>query len=378
MAQTSFIGNIITPFETIEKSQITIENGKITYIGEPLTFEGKVMDFSDCYIVPGLIDVHVHGALGRDIMDCSTKSIEILSNHLAGGGVTGFLATTYSAPQEQLLETLKIIQLAHVSGAKLLGAHLEGPFINKNKRGAQNLSSIREPNLDEIQRLLEEFDEIVKMITLAPETDGALNAIRFLDGRGIVISAGHTNATFNETIKAIDAGLNHATHLYNGMRVFHHREPGVVGATLIDDRVSVELIADGVHVHPAALKFAILTKGIAGIVLVSDCIKPAGLPDGEYVVGGSKVKLKGGYCTLQDGTIAGSTIRLNQAIKYLVEEVGFKITEVLQMMTWNPAKLLGLKNKGQLMVGWDADLTVLDKDYAVKLTLVSGRNVYES
>jgi N-acetylglucosamine-6-phosphate deacetylase len=378
MAQTSLIGNIITPFETIEKSQITIENGKITYIGEPLSFEGKVMDFSDCYIVPGLIDVHVHGALGRDIMDCSTKSIEILSNHLAGGGVTGFLATTYSAPQEQLLETLKIIQLAHVNGAKLLGAHLEGPFINKNTRGAQNLSSIREPNLDEIQRILEAFDEIVKMITLAPETDGALNAIRFLDGRGIVISAGHTNATFNETIKAIDAGLNHASHLYNGMRGFHHREPGVVGATLTDDRVSVELIADGFHVHPAALKLAILTKGIAGIVLVSDCIKPAGLPDGEYMVGRSKVKLKGGYCTLEDGTIAGSTIRLNQAIKYLVEEVGFKITEVLQMMTWNPAKLLGLKKKGQLMVDWDADLTVLDKDYAVKLTMVSGRNVYES
>ena len=380
MGQVNFLGEIVTPLKTIHNGQVFIENGKISYIGEVKETEGKVIDCGDNIIAPGFVDIHIHGAIGYDAIELSIDALDQISRFLAEGGVTGFLSTTYSTSHEELIKTLQGLEKVRdhgTTGAQLLGVHLEGPYISQNKRGAQNPSAIRNPDINELEEIIDQYGDLVKIVTLAPELDGAVEAIQFLKKRNIVVSAGHTEANYDVTSAAIDAGLSHGSHLFNGMKSFHHREPGVVGALLTDSRVTVELIADGVHLHPTALRLAVKAKGVNNSVLVSDCIKTAGLPDGEYFVSGSKVLMKDGICMLQDGTLAGSIIRLNQAVQ-LMTKTGFTISEAVQMASTNPARILGLTTIGRLEKGCDADLVVLNRNFDVKLTMVKGSIVYEA
>ena len=380
MGQINLIGEIVTPFKAILNGQVIIENEKISYIGEGKETDGKVIDCGDNIIAPGFVDIHIHGAMGHDVMEPSIDALDRISRFLAEGGVTGFLLTTYSISHEELMKTLHGLDKVRehgTTGAQLLGVHLEGPYISKHKRGAQHKSAIRNPDINELEEIIDRYGDMVKMVTLAPELDGVIEAIQFLKKRNIVVSAGHTEAKYDETMAAFDAGLSHGSHLFNGMKSFHHREPGVVGALLTDSRATVELIVDGIHLHPATLRLTVNAKGVRNSVLVSDCIKPAGLPDGEYFVNDSKVVMNDGICMLPDRTLAGSIIRLNQAVQ-LMTKAGFTIAEAVQMASTNPARVLGLTSIGRLEKGCDADLVVLNRNFDVKLTMVQGRIVHET
>ncbi len=361
----------------INRGQLEIRGNKISYVGPEKNPTGHVVDFGENLITPGFIDLHIHGAMGYDFMDPSDEALETISIYLAMGGVTGFLATTYTSGHSQTLRAVKnLAKSPPLHGARLLGIHLEGPYINHEKKGAQSKEHIRKPVLKELKELINAGNGLIKVITLAPEIDDSYEVIEYLSNQGIIVSAGHTNATFTEAKKAMDKGLCHVSHLFNGMRGFHHREPGIVGAALTDGRVSVELIADGLHLHPGALRLAGLLKGPSRTVLISDSIRPAGLKEGEYWVGDNKVFLKNNELRLPEGALAGSNIRLNQAIKTMVQDAGFSLTETIQMVTETPCRVLGLSPyKGRLEKGSDADITVIDWNFKVKETWIDGVRV---
>jgi N-acetylglucosamine-6-phosphate deacetylase len=374
-------GTLVTPFEMISDGQLEMENSAIAYVGSERSYGGEIVDYKGDLVCPGFIDIHVHGGAGVDTMDSDPEALIRLSTYLAAGGVTGFLATTHTAPLKELKSALRRVEAAHkmdAPGAHILGAHVEGPFISQEKKGAQDGGSVRRVTEKELDAIYKASGGTIKIMTLAPETQDALSAADWLVEKGVVAAAGHTNATYEDTLRAFDRGFTHLSHFYNGMRCFHHREPGVVGAGLTDDRVNLELVADGVHVHPAALRLALLAKSPTKIALVSDSIKPAGLPDGEHNFGGRTFHVRGRSITLEDGVIAGSGIRINDAVRIMVEEAGATLTDAVQMASSTPARILGLTpRKGELLEGSDADVTVLNWNYKVLRTIVSGNTVYK-
>ncbi len=383
MPETTIIkGTLVTPHRVIHRGQVIIEGEKITEVGPDNSgAHGWVMDFRDGIVAPGLVDLHVHGGGGHDVMDASDDSLNRLSLFLAAGGVTSFLATTYTAPWEETLAAARAVRGADekgVEGAEVVGLHLEGPYINPKYRGSQSADYIRRPNKEELEEVYREAGAALKIVTLAPEVDGALEAVAWLSSKGVVPSAGHTDATYGEMMAAVESGLTHAAHLFNGMRPFHHREPGAVGAALADPRVCVELIADGVHLHPASLSLTARLKGAQKTALVSDSIPPAGLPDGDYSLGDERVHVLNGRCLLDSGAPAGSAIRLSDAVREAVGRTGLTIAEAVEMASTTPAKVAGLADrKGRLEPGMDADLVVLDGGFNVLMTMVGGRVVYE-
>lgn len=376
-------GIVVTPFETIPGGVVVVEDGKIVHVGvgDEAEFSGRVYDFGDGYVVPGFIDLHIHGGAGFDVMEASARATEGLAGYLAAGGVTSFLPTSCSAPLENLLATARTVKASikrGTPGAEVLGLHLEGPYLNPARSGAQNKAYLRSPNIDEVAEIQREAGGAVRMITLAPEMEGALEMAAVLGSGGCVLSAGHTDATYNEMEAAVDAGFRHVSHLFNAMRPFHHRDPGVVGEALADGRVTVDVIADGRHLHPAALMLAATTKGAGKMALVSDSIMLAGLPEGEYPFGDQTVRLRGRRCLLESGVLAGSTIRLCEAVGNMVELAGIPVAEAVEMASSTPARIIGVDDrKGCLKPGMDADLTVLKRNFSVLLTMVGGEIVYE-
>jgi len=374
-------GNVLTPREQIGGGSVVVEDGRIAEVSEGKAPQGRVLDFEGCYVVPGFVDIHVHGGAGEDVMDASDGGLDRLSLFLAAGGVTSFLATTNTDSHERTLKAVREIGEAAkrgTRGARLLGLHMEGPYISMERSGAQNRAHIRLPALDELGQASLEAGGSLRMVTLAPEVDGALEAVRWLASRGIVPAAGHTDATYDEARAGIEAGIRHASHLFNGMRSLHHREPGLVGAALDDERVTVELIADCYHIHPAVLRIVARLKGAGRTALVSDSIAAAGLPDGDYSLGGMKVAVRHGKSLLESGTLAGSTIRLCDAVRNMVEKADVPLREAVEMASTTPARVAGAADrKGSIAPGMDADITVLDRGLSVMLTMVEGRVVYE-
>lgn len=375
-------GVVFTPLETIPEGLVVVEDGKISYIGEDRAkASGQIYDYGDSFIAPGFIDLHVHGGAGFNVMDASPRAIDGVAEYLAAGGVTSFLPTTYSAPLKDLLEVACAVGMSMErgrAGAEVLGLHLEGPYLNPVRRGAQNAAYIRPPSIEEFIEMQREAGGAVRIVTLAPELEGALDMARGLRLSGVVPSAGHTDATYDEMVEAFDAGFRHVAHLFNAMRPFHHRDPGAAGAALADERVTVEVIADGLHLHPSVLRLVAEAKGAGYTALVSDSIMPSGLPDGEYSFGDQRVILKGGRCLLESGVLAGSTIRLCDAVRNMVELAGVPITEAVEMASSTPARIIGLADrKGRLQQGMDADLTIFDHGFSILLTMVGGRVVYE-
>ncbi len=374
-------GNVLTPREQIGGGSVVVEDGRIAEVSEGKAPQGRVLDFEGCYVVPGFVDIHVHGGAGEDVMDASDGGLDRLSLFLAAGGVTSFLATTYTDSHERTLKAVREIGEAAkrgTRGARLLGLHMEGPYISMERSGAQNRAHIRLPALDELGQASLEAGGSLRMVTLAPEVDGALEAVRWLASRGIVPAAGHTDATYDEARAGIEDGIRHASHLFNGMRSLHHREPGLVGAALDDERVTVELIADCYHIHPAVLRIVARLKGAGRTALVSDSIAAAGLPDGDYSLGGMKVAVRHGKSLLESGTLAGSTIRLCDAVRNMVERADAPLREAVEMASTTPARVAGAADRrGSIAPGMDADITVLDRGLSVMLTMVEGRVVYE-
>ena len=330
-------------------------------------------------LIPGLIDCHIHGVANKDVMDGTEEAFIKISRALAIEGVTGFLATTMTADHDRIEKVLKLIPQAikNQEGAAMLGVHLEGPFISKAKMGAQHGVYAEQPDFQLIEQWQEMTEGAIKIVTLAPELSEALPFIQRICHRGIKVSIGHTNATYKETCVAIKAGCTQATHLFNAMRGIHQREPGAVSALLLSDDITAELIADGIHLHPAVIELAYRLKGKEKIMLVTDAMRAKCLGDGQYDLCGQEVSVHGGKATLPDGTLAGSTLHMPQAIKNMMQFSQCSLIDAINMASLNPARVLQLENnKGSIAVGKDADLVVFNPDLEVMLTMRCGREIF--
>lgn len=375
--------NIITPYEIRKDSNLVIENGKIEGIIEDKIESEKgydqIIDAKGEYLSPGFIDIHNHGNFGHDAMEGNFKALDSIGDFHVKNGVTSYLATTITAgfPEiKRALETVSAYMDREDPGlrAQVLGVYLEGPYFSMEKKGAQPPEYIKGPRVEEVREFIKASRNTIKVVALAPELDGAGEVIRYLKGEGIAVAAGHSMATFKEAREGIDRGISIATHLYNGMRDFNHREPGIIGAVLTDDRVVCELICDGVHLHPAAMDLAVRAKGKDGIILISDAMMAAGLEDGEYELGGQAVYVRDGTARLEGGSLAGSTLTLNRAVYNMVNLVNAKLEDAVRMATLNPARAIGVDNiKGSIEIGKDADLIIFNKKIEVLKVIIKGR-----
>lgn len=374
---------IYTPFELWDESCVLVSEGKIVGIKEQKEVdpsEYDIVNFKKSIIVPGFIDIHTHGVVGHDSMETDIKIFNTESKFYAKHGVTSFVPTTMAQSKKDTMLAIKTIREASylkMAGAKIIGIHLEGPYFNLEKKGAQPGKYIRDADLDELQDFMKASNNFVVIVSLAPEIEKALEAIRFLSGRGITISLGHTNATYEEANRGIDAGATHATHIFNGMRPYHHREPGVVGAVLLDNRVTCEVIADLIHLHPRTIELTYKLKGPDRMILVSDSMGATGLNDGNYQLGGEKVIVKDSVARLENGSLAGSTLTLDKALRNIVNVVGIPFKDALRMITYNPTREISLeRNIGSISIGKMADLVVLDELLKVKATFIEGKMVF--
>lgn len=378
-------GNLLTPNGILEDGAILMRDGKIAAIQKskdlPITAGAEITDAQGLFVSPGLIDTHTHGGVGFDFMTCSHPELNDILTWLPTTGVTSVLPTLSSSPFDQTLDT--VVRLAEAQhrlspGAAILGLHLEGPYLNPDKRGAQSLDSIRLPDRVEMQRLIVASGGAIRLVTLAPELAGAMDLIRYLIGEGIAVSAGHTNAGYEGMVKASQVGLSRVAHLYNGMAAFHHREPGIVGATFDLESIFVELILDGIHVHPAAARLALRAKGLNRIILITDATQAAGLGDGEYIrPGNRKIIVKDGSAQLESGVIAGSTLTMNRAVANAVKFLGLSLDQAVQIASRTVAESLNLSTKGSLAPGYDADVILIDDDVRVLAAFVAGRQVFQ-
>lgn len=383
MSRLVLIGSAVLEERIMEDAAIVMDGNQIIEIGTrsevKLLADDEIAAVEQGWIIPGLIDIHVHGSQGADVMDGSVEAIEQISQSLAAYGVTGFLATTMTDSMDNIRQAVKAVLAAKdqgLSGAVVLGVHLEGPWINRKYKGAQPEGAISVPSKEELLEMLALLRDDWKMVTLAPEINGGLDAIKLLAEKGVICSIGHTDATYNQVMEAIEQGASHGTHLFNAMRGLHHREPGTVGAILADSRLTCDLIADTIHVHPAAIKVVWDAKGRDKCMLISDGMSAVGMPEGEYELGGQRVLVRGCTAMLADGTLAGSRLTLNRAVETLVQHGGVDLTDAVYMASRGPAIKLGFSQKGSIRQGFDADLAVLNSNYSVDLTIVQGKVCY--
>lgn len=338
----------------------------------------EIIDAKGYYISPGFIDIHVHGCGGSDTMDGTLEDVKTISRNVCRNGVTAFLPTTMTMAKEKIYKALNAIRESMGSiaeGAKILGAHMEGPFINPKYKGAQNEKYIEKPDYD----FIKDYLDTIKIITLAPEMDEKYQFIKKVKkDTNIILSIGHTDATYEQAVEAMELGITHGTHTFNAMTPLHHRKPGVVGA-IMNSNVSCELIADKIHVHPGAFNVLINVKGFDKVVLITDCMRAGNLNDGNYDLGGQKVIVKDNSARLEDGTLAGSILNLNNGIKNIFENTNLKIQEVVAMASINPARVISVdKRKGSIEIGKDADFTIFDEKFNIKATIVEGNVVFRA
>ncbi|MEH7072548.1 N-acetylglucosamine-6-phosphate deacetylase [Neobacillus drentensis] len=367
----------------IEDGFIKINDGKIVEIGSINALndetEFEVIELPKHFkAIPGLIDVHIHGVNGADTMDATKEALDTMVLALPREGTTSFLATTMTQEGKQIENALinagQYIQNQNKNGqAEILGIHLEGPFVNAKRAGAQPVQYIVDPNLTLFKEWQKLTNGNIKLVTLAPEQPGGLDMIRYLKENGVIASIGHTDATYDQVNHAIDAGANHATHLFNQMRGLHHREPGVVGAVFLREELKAEIIVDGVHVRPEMVKLAFKQKQREGLILITDSMRAKCLKNGKYDLGGQEVIVKDGKAVLDDGTLAGSILKLGHALKNIITFTGCSLEDAIEMASANPAKQLNIYHrKGSISVGKDADIVILDSELEVYQTICRG------
>lgn len=373
---------IVGPNAILDGYALEIEDGLINKIEKEESLKAGSYDLTidgeGKYLAPGFIDIHNHGNSGLDVMDSSKEALDKMAEFHLKNGVTSFLGTVITSSEENMLRACENIRDYENSQdlAELLGVHLEGPFFAVEKKGAQPEKYIRTPDMAYIENIIEASGDRLKMVSLAAEPKGIKEVISFLKGEGVTVALAHSNSSYEESIGAIDYGASVATHLYNGMRAFSHREPGIIGASLLDDRVYCEIIYDRIHVHDAAFKLAFKMKGADKLVLVSDAMRAAGLSEGEYELGGQKVFVRDGAARLEEGNLAGSVLNLNRAVKNVREHIGLNMVDAVRIASLSPAKAIKVDDrKGSIEVGKDADLILIDDEINIFKTLVRGKLV---
>jgi len=376
---------IVTPFRIIDDGVIVVENGLIAELGRKS--DTKIprgidsIDIGNWTCVPGFIDLHIHGAYGYDFAEADDEAYEEIFSYLGRHGTTGILATIDARPYKEFINNLRrVVKYSEreESNRILRGIHLEGPFLNREMCGAMNPDFLWEPSLDKWLAIRDAGRGFIKLMTIAPELKRALEIIREAAKDNIVLSIGHSTASFDEIETAIDNGIAHVTHIFNAMHPMHHRKPDVLVGSLLMHELKVQLIADGFHVHPAVMKLLYKLKGSSGIILISDAISAAGRQDGEYSFEGRKVNVRDGKAFLDDGTLAGSTLTLDRAVKTMVEKTKIPLTDAVRMAALNPARVLREDHKkGILAVGKNADIVVLNKKFEVQMTIMKGKIIYK-
>lgn len=367
--------------DRIENGSILIENGKIKEINPTFTNDIKSIDCKGLYISPGFIDIHIHGAGGHDTMDGTYEAINEIAKTICKFGTTAFTPTTMTMSAEAILKSMNEIKKAKLNGtdgAEVLGAHLEGPFISPSAIGAQNPNFLIKPSYENFKSMTGDAEDAVISITMAPEVDGAKELATILASKGIRCSIGHTKATYNQAIEGIKSGFCHSTHLFNAMTSFTHREPGVVGA-IFDSEITTETISDGIHISYPSLRVAYNQKGTDKTLLVTDAMCACGMVDGTYSLGGQPVIVKNGAARLESGSLAGSVLTLNAAVRNVLNNTNYPLYEVVKMASYNGAKYCNVADrKGQIKESFDADLVIFDENIDVKMTLVGGKIVHNN
>jgi N-acetylglucosamine-6-phosphate deacetylase len=366
------VDNCTVVFDKNIRRIIYPENFKKTHLDNI-----EIIDAKGNFVSPGFIDIHIHGAGGHDVMDGSLEDLNIISKFISEHGITGFLPTTMTMDKTKIYKALGAVKIAMhntLNGAKVLGAHMEGPFISEKYKGAQKKDYILKPGIDFIRG----YEDVIKIITLAPEEDEDFNFIKQVKkNTNIILSLGHTNANYVIAMDAIKNGVTHATHTFNAMTPLNHREPGVVGAIMNSD-VSAELIADKIHVNPAIFQILLNVKGKHGLTLISDSMRAACMEDDISELGGQRVFVKDNSARLEDGTLAGSVLTLEKAVKNIYENTDLKLYEAVALASSNPAKNINIyKHKGSIQESKDADLVIFDKNFKIIQTIVEGITVYK-
>ncbi|MEH7548376.1 N-acetylglucosamine-6-phosphate deacetylase [Neobacillus vireti] len=367
----------------IDNGYIKIKNQKVVEVGktEERTIEEAIdlVEFpSNFKAIPGFIDVHIHGVNGVDTMDGTKEALEIMTEALPKEGTTSFLVTTMTQERESIEKALinagEFITKQRSHGkAEILGIHLEGPFVNSKMAGAQPIQYIIDPDLSLFKKWQVLSNGNIKLVTLAPERPGGLELIRYLKENGIIASIGHTDATYADVNEAIVAGASHVTHLYNQMRGLHHREPGVVGTAFLRDELKAEIIVDGLHVCPEMVQLAFKQKRSEGLLLITDSMRAKCMKNGKYDLGGQEVFVTNGKAVLENGTLAGSTLKMGCAVKNMLTFTECTLNEAIEMASVNPAKELKIYDcKGSIAQGKDADIVILDDHLEVFMTFCRG------
>ena len=379
---------LFTPVEEIRDPLLVVEGGEIVELTSRSTSEvpsgAAFVDFGDAVLAPGFFDIHMHGGAGLDVMRASPSDLPRLGKFLTTHGVTGYFPTTVAAPLdatcaalERLADAIEAARVPSSNGdqvqARPLGIHLEGPFLSHKRRGVHPPENLVEPTIEIFERLWQAARGHVRMLTIAPEIPGALEVIAEAARRHVCVSIGHSDAQMSTAQDAVKAGARHATHTFNAMRPLDHRDPGIIGEVLTDDRLSADLIADGIHVSPPVVKLFLQMKGRERAVLITDAISATGMPDGRYQLGPIQVDVKDGKCT-SGGSLAGSVLTMDRAVRNVTEFAGWSLQDAVRTATLNPARAVGMAaHHGVLAAGACADFAVLSRTGAVLRTIVGGR-----
>jgi len=377
-------GKLVTDFGIRPNTAVGIRAGRITFVGDSADDEVKnypdIVDAKNAFISPGLMDSHTHGGAGLDFLTATESEMDRLLRWYATNGVTAILPTLSAGLKEDFISACQV--LSRVSkkktpGAKILGLHIEGPYINKEKKGAQPYDEKNPVNVSEIDEYICFFQDAVRVMTLAPEIEGGFNLIDTLIKNHIICSVGHSNATYAEVVRAVEHGLTRSTHTFNAMSQLEHHEPGVVGAVMVCENIYAEITLDGFHVHPGAVKALLNAKGNRKIVLITDSIQAAGLGDGEFVRPGNRhIIVKNGVARLESGSLAGSVLTLNRAVANAIQLLDLPVDQAVNLASHNVAESLELKDQGFIQVGCVADIIIHDDNMDIAHTIVDGELVY--
>ena len=372
---------LYTPLRKIDDALVSVENGAVVSVSSrnqaKAASNKEITDFGDCVIVPGFFDIHIHGGVNCDVMRGSADEMAKFEVFLARHGVTSYFPSTVTASQdatlsalERLANRIEAAETGGAGGAQPLGIHLEGPFLSHTRRGVHPPVDLVEPSVAAFDKLWQAARGHVRMLTIAPELNGAEEVIAEATKRGVCVSIGHSDAALEQARRGVKAGARHATHTFNAMRPLDHRAPGILGEVLTNNQISADVIADGIHVDPTVVDLLFRAKGIENFVLITDAISATGMPDGRYQLGTLEVELKDGRCT-RDGNLAGSALTMDRAVRNVMKFAGLSLQQAVRAASMNPAKAVGIK-KGTIEPGADADFTVLTPDGEVRATAVKG------